>query len=164
MWLDNNTRGTKNEKASLATKFALICSKKSCSFYTSPPYLHTTPKQEQSYDVKKKSVLASRLINKGRCGLSKLCGVLGLTSPISKKAFTMITKFWKKITCDLIEKSFQNAVEKVMSMRKECDVATSDTFNVATSFDGSWSSRRWTANKGIIDYRRRDLSSFGRHV
>ena len=34
-------------------------------------------------------------------------------------------------------------------MKKECDIATSDTFDVATSFDGSWSSRGWTANKGI---------------
>ena len=35
-------------------------------------------------------------------------------------------------------------------MKKECDIATSDTFDVATSFDGSWSSKGWTANKGIV--------------
>ena len=35
-------------------------------------------------------------------------------------------------------------------MKKEYDIGTSDTFDVATSFDGSWSSRGWTANKGIV--------------
>ena len=35
----------KKERAGLATKFALICSNKSCSFYTSSLYFYTTPKQ-----------------------------------------------------------------------------------------------------------------------
>ena len=35
----------KKERAGLATKFALICSNKSCSFYTLSPYFYTTPKQ-----------------------------------------------------------------------------------------------------------------------
>ena len=80
----------------------------------------------------------------------ELCGVLGLTSPISKKSFATTTKVWGKITCDLKGKSFQNAVEKAKSTKKECDIATSNTFDVATSFDGSWSSKGWTANKGIV--------------
>ena len=80
----------------------------------------------------------------------ELCGVLGLTSPISKKSFATTTKVWGKITCDLKGKSFQNAVEKAKSTKKECDIATSNTFDVATSFDGSWSSKGWTASKGIL--------------
>ena len=62
----------------------------------------------------------------------------------------MTTKFWGKTTCGLKGKSFQNAVEKAKSVKKECDIATSDTFDVATNFDGSWSSKGWTANQCIV--------------
>ena len=109
----------KNERAGLTTKFALICSNKSCSFYTSPLYFHTTPKQGQSYDINKKSVLTSRLIDKGRAGFRKLCGVLGLTSPISKRSFATTTKFWENVTRDLKETKFQNVIEKVKSVKKD---------------------------------------------
>ena len=44
----------KKDRAGLATKFALTCSNKSCSFYTLSPYFYTTPKQGQSYDINKK--------------------------------------------------------------------------------------------------------------
>ena len=109
----------KNERAGLTTKFALICSNKSCSFYTSPLYFHTTPKQGQSYDINTNSVLASRLIDKGRSGFRKLCGVLGLTSPISKKSFATTTKLWENVTRDLKETKFQNFIEKVKSVKKD---------------------------------------------
>ena len=80
----------------------------------------------------------------------KRCGVLGLTSPISKNLLLRPLNFRGKITCDLKGKSFQNVIGKVKSLKKECDIATSNTFDVATSFDGSWSSKGWTANKGIV--------------
>ena len=144
MWLEMTLEEQKNERTGLARKFVLICSNESCSFYTSPPHFH-----KDSVMTLKKRVIASRLIGKGRSGFSKLCEALGLTSPIFEKSFATTANFWEKITSGLKEKSFQNAAEKVKSIEKEFDIATSDTFDVATSFDGSQTSRGWTANKGV---------------
>lgn len=144
-----------SERTGLGTKFSIICSNPSCPTISLPSSFHTTLKQGHVYDINRKSVLASRIIGKGRSGLNKLCSVIGLASPVSKPSFAEHTKFWEKVAEKVKEESFNEALVKIKEIKQEQndeDAATiaTRTLDVATSFDGSWSSRGWTANKGIV--------------
>ena len=84
-----------SERAWLGTKLSLVCSNVNCiTFKRSPILCKSTTKQRQTYDINRKSVLASRLIGKARSGLAKVCSVIGLATPISKPAFSETQSFW----------------------------------------------------------------------
>ena len=58
-----------NFRAGLGTKFSLRCLNPNCDIEES---FYSTDKTNRVYDVNQKSVLASRVIGKGRTGLLKL--------------------------------------------------------------------------------------------
>ena len=54
-------------------------------------------KKGQMFEINQKSVLASRIIGKGRRGLDKFCSVIGLSTPVQRnKAFAEHTKNLEK--------------------------------------------------------------------
>ena len=68
-------------RAGLGTKFSIQSVNSQCLMNQS---FYSTNKTNQVFDVNKKSVIASRMISTGHTGLSKLCSILGLLSPIVK--------------------------------------------------------------------------------
>ena len=93
------------------------------------------------------------MVGKGRKGLEKICSVLGLSSPICRSSFTEHTKYWAILSEELREENLNMAAARAKSLvikSTGLEVSDSDIVDVPTCFDGSWSSRGWTANKGIV--------------
>ena len=146
----NEVRITENcsFRAGLATKFELTCANSECLLKED---CFTTKKTRHSFDINRQSILATRLAGKGRKGILKICSVLGLSSPLAKSRFSEHVKFWEKTSYDLREENlFMCAKRAKELMARENGVNVDTVLDVPTSFDGSWSSRGWTANNGIV--------------
>ena len=139
-------------RAGLATKVKFKC-KNDCNFSQTISGFNTTPKQGHFYEINRQSVLAARLIGKGRQGLEKLCSVLGLSSPVSSSCFVEHTKALESVASELLQENLKAAGERARKVETEKEYLEND-FNdpvdIATCFDGSWSSRGWTARDGIV--------------
>ena len=135
-------------RAGLGTKFTLICENRDCATQPINKSFNTTRKSGQVYEINRKSVLASRLAGTGRNGLLKICSVLGLNSPVWKQSFAEHTKYWDKVAAELREENQIMAAQRAKKF--EAKGATDTVVDIPTSFDGSWYSRGWTANKGFV--------------
>ena len=98
-----------NFRAGLGTKFSLRCLNLNCDIEES---FYSTVKTNRVYDVNIKSVLASRVIGKGRTGLLKLCSVLGLSSPIAKSRFTEHWKVFEEKAFMLHDENLKKAASR----------------------------------------------------
>ena len=111
----------------------------------------TSKKSGATYDINRKSVLASRAIGKGYSGLEKLCSIINLY-PITRKAFTEHTKFWETHVTKLMRENVAAAAKRAKKIFIEENSLSKDTqiVDLPTCFDGSWSTRGWVARKGIV--------------
>ena len=135
-------------RSGLATKFEFTCTNSDCLLIEG---CFTTKKTGQSFDINGQSILAARLAGKGRKGLWRIISVLGLCSPVAKASFSEHVKFWEKTSFDLREENlFMCAKRAKELMAQENGVSVDTVLDVPTSFDGSWSSRGWTASNGIV--------------
>ena len=100
----------------------------------------------------KKKVLASRVIGKGCTGLLKLCGVLGLCSPIAKSCFTEHLKVFEEKAFILCDEKLKKAASRArdLTIREQNLAHSLQVADIPTSFGGTWSSCRWTASRGFV--------------
>ena len=133
----------------LGTKFILKCSNDLCKSHNSNEGFNTTKKKGQMFEINQKSVLASRIIGKGRRGVDKFCSVIGLSSPVKRKAFAEHTKTLEKIAFDLRNENFKKAAQHAKNMQAEATGEIDNIIDLPTCFDGSWNSRGWLAKKGF---------------
>lgn len=132
------------QRAGLATTFTFHCENE-CQLKT----FATSPKQGRIHEINKTSVLAARMIGKGRSGLAKFCSILGLSTPVLAPSFAAHTKFFEEKGKELLEENLAEAVKKVREIEEEGG-NTADVIDVATCFDGTWSSRGWSARDGVV--------------
>ena len=125
-------------KAGLATKFRLECENFLCSSKCSDNSFNTSKKNGQIYEIS--------LCGKGRNSLAKFCSVLGLSSPVTRPRYAAHTKYWEELTTELRDENHSAAVRRAKKKEGKVD----EIVDIPTSFDGSWSSRGWTASKGIV--------------
>ena len=77
--------------------------------------------------------------------------VLGLAAPVSQQSFSDHTKYLESLSCEIRDENLKMAAARAKSLvAKETNSKLDENIDVPTSFDGSWSSRGWTANKGFV--------------
>ena len=101
--------------------------------------------------MNRKSVLTSRLTGKEHKNLPKLCGVIGLAPPISDVRCMEHMNFHESIGLEPCLENMKSAGERARCLlQKEYGVDSTDFIDVPASFNGSWYSHGWSANRGII--------------
>ena len=136
---------TVERRAGLATTFSIFC-KSNCN----PKSFETSPKVGRIYEVNQTSILAARMIGKGRAGLNKLCSIMGLSNPVSKKSYSKHTSAFEEKAKELLEENLSEAALKVKELELDEGQSKSDVVDIATCFDGTWSSRGWSARDGVV--------------
>ena len=113
---------------------------------------YSTNKTNRVFDVNKKSVIASRMIGKGRNGLSKFCSILGLSFPIAKSQFVEHVKYLEEKAFELRDENLKMAATRARNLIiKENNLDPSiENVDISTSFDGTWCSRGWTVSRGVV--------------
>eukprot|EP00117_Sycon_ciliatum_P008187 scpid80868/ scgid11001/ len=117
-----------------------------CGDETSLPMSRKQPAVKW-YDVNRKSVLAMRLIGRGRESLKKVCAMLDLPPPLAKKSFDFHR--------DALFKAARDQAEESMS-RWSADLVTTRTAqhepkpsDVVVSTDGTWMRRGHSSMYGV---------------
>ena len=136
-------------RAGLATKIKFRCVNE-CERSEADDFFPTTPKAGAFFEVNRTSVLASRAIGKGRQGLLKLCSILGLSPPVMGERFSEHTKYLEKISSEIRDESMLKAGERVRDLETENGTKNTEPIDTATCFDGTWSSRGWSARDGVV--------------
>lgn len=136
---------TESRRAGLATTFSISCMN-DCDSKS----FETSPKVGRIHEVNKSSVLAARMIGKGRSGLTKLCSIMGLSNPVSKTSYANHTAFFEEKAKELLEENLSEAALKVKELELDEGQSKSDVVDIATCFDGTWSSRGWSARDGVV--------------
>ena len=132
-------------RAGLATTFSISC-KNNCN----PKSFDTSPKLGHIHEINQTSILASRFIGKGRSGLNKLCSIIGLPSPVSTTSYSDHTTSLEEKAKILLEENLKESAVKVKELELEPDQPKTDVIDIATCFDGTWSSRGWSARDGVV--------------
>ena len=92
------------------------------------------------------------MIGKGHTALLKFCSILGLSSPIVKSQFVTHVKDLEEKAFDLREENLKMAATRARNLViKENNFDPNiENVDIATSFDGTWCSRGWTASRGVV--------------
>ena len=118
-----------------------------------------TPTSVTFHEINSAFVLACRLLRKGHAGGKKLITALNLNKPIIKKAWTKPTRPIAQNIKNLGEVYIKKAALEAKIYLKNTGSITVDpladigkqNIEIAVSVDGSWGSRDWTAQNGIVD-------------
>ena len=101
------------------------------------------------FEINQKSVLASRIIGKGRRILDKFCSFIDLSIPVQRKAFAEHTKNLEKIAFELRKENLLKAAHLTKTKMLQATESTDAIIDLPTCFDRSWNSRGWLAKKGF---------------
>ena len=113
---------------------------------------YSTNKTSWVFDVNKKSVLELHMIGKRHNGLSKVCSILGLWSPIVKSQLLKHVKYLEEKAFELQDEHLKMAATwACILIIKENNLYPSvKNVDVPTNFDGTWCLRGWTARKEVV--------------
>ena len=141
-------RELKKYRAGLGTKFTFECVNED---YSQKEMLYTTKKNTQIFEINIESVFPSCLNGKVHTGLSELWSVIGPAPPISDVRFTKHMNFLENIALELCLKNMKSAGERAKCLiQKEYGAYNTDIIDLPPSFDDSWCSCKWTANRGTV--------------
>ena len=141
----------KNYRIGLGTKFTMICCNDKCVSRADNNGFLSSEKCGQYFQINRVSALPCRIAGKGRVGLEKICSTLGLSSPVTQKTFTKYTQFWEKLSTNVLEENLEMTRKTAKRVTEnELELGKQSVVDVATSFDGSWSSRGWVAKKCVV--------------
>ena len=90
------------------------------------------------YEINRRVTLASRIIKKGRTGLHKFCGVVGLASSVCQQSFSEHTKYREQLSKELNTKNMKITVENLEKLVWEDEGLHIDenVIDIPTMFDG----------------------------
>ena len=134
----------------LGTRFRFSCKNVDCSSHINNHGFSTTNKKGKMYEINRKSVLAGRIVGKGRSGIEKICSVLGPASPINKSSFAEHTVYLQNQAFEMRLENLQKAAKKAkQQICVQSELSNDEIVDIPTCFDGSWNSRGWLAKKGF---------------
>ena len=140
----------RNHRAGLGTRLCFNCKTMGCNGNAAINGFNTTEKRGTMFTINRQSVIAARMIGRGRQGLLKFSSVMGLSSPVSRPAYSEHTKFIEEKSGLPKDLSLSTAAKTVRHIiAKSSDLSETDTLDMPTSFDGTWGSRGWTARDGV---------------
>ena len=138
-----------NQRAGLGTRIIFKCSTEECS-NSSANGFHTTSKIGKTYKINQQSIIAARLIGKGRQGLLKFSSVCGLSKPVSRPVYSEQNKILEKKSEEVKDISLLAAGKMAKHIvAKSLDLNEDDKLDVPTSFDNTWGERGYTARDGV---------------
>lgn len=142
-------------KQGLGAKWNFRCTNECCVSRELSQSFPISPKSDKIYNVNRASVVGFRAIGKGRSAAQKCFSFLGL-SPVYTwdKHTTLIEEKVK----DLTEIDFNQAALQLKQLKRtvgevgDCtdQELVEKVVDVGASFDGSWSSRGWSARDGLV--------------
>ena len=128
----------------LATECALRCS--SCDSSASSP-LSLKKTGQKWYDVNRRSVLAMRLVGRGRESLKKICATLDMPPPLAKKSFDFHRSALRQATETLAQESMSRWAADLVSLRTSSHAV--NPADVVVSTDGTWMRRGYSSLYGV---------------
>ena len=143
-------------RAGLAEALEIECTK---CLYKTPFYTSKKISDKKSmYDVNMRTVYGSQTTGLGRTGLSKLCGVMDLPAPVTRKAFNNISKVITEKALEKVEEEMKSASERLFDLSlietAECididPVTLAMIANVPVTVDGTWQKRGHTSKIGVV--------------
>ena len=138
--------------------WVLRCKRVDCKPHKHPMCFHTSPKNSRFYDVNCTMVLAFRAIGRGYSAAQKFCSIVNLLNPVGKKPWFQHTKAILKVAETMLEEELCDAASEVKKILRDVgdiedcsdDALKEKVVDAGASFDGSWSSRGWTARDGLV--------------
>ncbi len=127
-----------------------ICTKLTLS-YTNPlctgkedafcnPYVH-------SKALNSRFILAGRMCGRGSTGLETICGVMGLSPPVTSKSYSTHNSILQKFVHNVRVESCRSASEQ---LRRLQGADPGDVIDVTVTCDGTWSRRGCVAAFGVV--------------
>ena len=132
------------QRFGLMTECALRCN--SCSDQTQLPLSRKHPNVKW-HDINRKSVLAMRLIGRGRESLKKVCATLDLPPPLAKKSFDFHRRALSEAAKDQAEESMSRLSADLVTTRTA--EGEQNPGDVAVSTDGTWMRRGYSSMYGV---------------
>ena len=124
----------------LATECALRSS--SCASSASSP-LSLKKTGQKWYDVNRRSVLAMRLVVRGRESLKKICATLDMPPPLAKKSFDFHRSTLQQATEILAQESMSRWAADLVSLRTSRHAV--NPADVVVSTNGTWMRRGYSS-------------------
>lgn len=145
-------------KVGLASKWILKCKCVDCKGHKFPTIFHTSKKEGRYYDINRVAVMAFRSIGRGYSAAQKFCSIVDLPTTVTRKPWSQHTQAITKAASTLLEEELGNAafeVKRVLMKIGDIDECTEEELkqkvvNTGATFDGSWSSRGWSARDGVV--------------
>ena len=100
-------------------------------------------KQNNAYEINKRSVFALRLLGHGHAGLVTLSGAMDFLPPISHSNYDIINQELKSASKSVAEESMRAA------MQEDCSSENQEDDHVTVSGDGSWRKRGHSSLQGV---------------
>ena len=142
----------------LAKKWSLQCKRVDCKAHKCPTRFHISTKDSRFYSINRAVVLAFRAIGRGYSAAQKFFSILDLPKSVSRKPWSRHTKAIAQAAEALLEEELNNAafeVKCVLRRLGDIEDCTDEELrenitDTGATFDGSWSSRGWSARDGIV--------------
>ena len=125
----------------LVTKMMIACT--NCEFER----FLSDPGSSQGTEVNYKSVLAMRMIGKGREGLATVSAIMDLPPPLTHSSFSSYNDKLLEDSFLHREKSFKAATDHLHDLE---DVPHNAVIDVVVTCDATWSKRGFTALYGVV--------------
>ncbi|KAK3703836.1 hypothetical protein QZH41_012449, partial [Actinostola sp. cb2023] len=140
-------------KQGLGSTWIINCTNSECSSHFTNSAFHTTEK-DRGFEINKAFVLGMRTVGKGHSAASKVCSFLGVKQ-INKQYWTEhANKIADEAKVVLEEELTMAALEvkenKLLLGELDCQMETDSVVDAGITIDGSWGSRGWSANDGIV--------------
>lgn len=139
------------QKNGLCSQLYFCCStcKKGAPFRTSPSAAGAI--RGKPYDVNRRSAVAAVEIGTGHQGLSDLCSIMNMPSPVSTSAYAQHSRKLSDLSDKMAKTEMKAAGNRLRKQLMEDDASITDTsiIDVCVTFDGTWSKRGYTANHGV---------------
>ena len=105
---------------------------------------------DKAAEVNKLATLAADESGLGREGLADITSILNIPPPVSDSNFSNHLSKLLGVSRSVCNEQMKNAAQQLRnSLNSELEVNNDKVFDVAVSYDGTWSKRGFTANHGV---------------
>lgn len=136
------------EKRGLCHFFHLSCI--SCDFEKTVSSSRKVKKSEKrkSFDINLRTPIAFREIGRGYTSIRKFCGIMNMSTPMTKFAYELNVKRLNKKYKDVAQMSMNRGANEAIPEKLH---VTSDGIKpVTASFDGTWQRRGYASLNGVV--------------
>ena len=105
---------------------------------------------DKAAEVNKLATLAAVESGLGREGLADITSILNIPPPVSDSNFSNHLSKLLGVSRSVCNEQVKNAAQRLRnSLNSELEVDNYTVFDVAVSYDGTWSKRGFTAKRGV---------------